>query len=271
GFLSSAPSRFQQRFNTSSRAANNVVGLFAQEEWRLRAGLTLSIGARWDDESVLSDLDNFSPRLAVAWDPFGGHADGGAHRLTSPGRTVVRAGFGIFYNRALLRTIDDFSLGKSSILVDSDLTPDVLSLVRFPSPIVGRALAEKFGLKETSFLRRVSERLQIPYTIQTGIGVERQIVERLSANADYIFTRGAHLWRERNVNAPVVPEGFHNLTEYLLSRDFDNRATAKRGRPISAANADVVRFDLGTQTSSTSGAIRLVNGVRVLTLGLNAP
>src|SRR5262249_15392915 len=34
-FLSNAPSRFQQRFDTSSRVANNAIGLFAQEEWRL--------------------------------------------------------------------------------------------------------------------------------------------------------------------------------------------------------------------------------------------
>jgi hypothetical protein len=89
--------------------------------------------------------------------------------------------------------------------------------------------------------------------------------------ADYIYTRGVHLWRESNINAPVVPPGFKNLTEYLLSRDFDNRPGAGGDRPISGANADVVRFDLGANTSTTPGAIDIVNGVRLLTLGLNAP
>src|SRR5262249_43981364 len=50
-----------------------------------------------------------------------------------------------------------------------------------------------------------------------------------------------------------------------------NRPGFVEGRPISGASADVVRFDLSANTSSTAGAIRTVNGVRVLTLGLNAP
>jgi hypothetical protein len=69
----------------------------------------------------------------------------------------------------------------------------------------------------------------------------------------------------------VLPPGFKTLTEYLLSRDFDNRPDADGDRPISGASADVVRFDLGAGTSATPGAIDIVNGVRLLTLGLNAP
>ncbi|HMG34734.1 MAG TPA: TonB-dependent receptor [Blastocatellia bacterium] len=270
-FLSNAPSRFQQRFDTASRVRNNVAGLFVQDEWHVRPNLTLSAGARWDNESVLQDRDNFSPRVAIAWDPFGGRSSDATHRLLRRGTTVIRAGFGIFYNRALLRTMDDFSLGRSSIVVDSDLQKEVLALVRFPQPISDHAIAEHFGVKETSFLRRVSDRLQIPYTLQTGFGIERKVRDDLVANVDYIFTRGAHQWRESNINAPVLPVGFGSFTDYLLSRDFDNRPGFVEGRPISGASADVVRFDLSANTSSTAGAIRTVNGVRVLTLGLNAP
>jgi hypothetical protein len=42
-------------------------------------------------------------------------------------------------------------------------------------------------------------------------------------------------------------------------------------RPIVSSSADVVRFDSGTNTSTTSGALRTQNGVRVVTLGLQAP
>ena len=192
-------------------------------------------------------------------------------RLAEPGKTVVRAGLGLFYNRALLRTIDDFSLGRSTLALDSDITADVLSAVRFPKPIVDRALVERFAVKETSFLRRVNEGLEIPYTLQTGLGVERQISKKIVATADYIFTRGAHLWRETNINAPTLPAGFSSFTQFLMGRDFDNRAVSSGRRPISGANADIVRFDAGANTSTTAGAIRIENGVRILTLGLNAP
>ena len=270
-FLDNNPSRFVQRFDTKSTQSNNVTGLFAQDEWKIVPNLTFSFGMRWDRESVLNDSNNFSPRLAIAWDPFGGKLFRSFKKLASPGKTVVRAGFGMFYNRALLRTIDDFSLGTSTIILDSDISPALLPALKFPQAISDQTLIDKFGLPETKFLRRVSPDLEIPYTLQTGLGIERQLTKSLIATADYIYTRGAHLWRETNANAPVLPKGFDNFTQYLLSRDFDNRAGSTGGRPISGATADVVRFDTSANTSSTSGAIKVENGVRVLTLGLNTP
>jgi hypothetical protein len=269
-FLANAPSRFIQRFDTESRLSNNVAGLFVQEEWKVKPNLTLSFGMRWDNESILDDRDNFSPRVAIAWDPFGGKPSRKSKRFSEAGKTVVRAGFGIFYNRALLRTIDDFSLGASTTIIDSDIAPEVLIAVRFPLPLVDESIINRFGLRETSFLRRISPELEIPYTIQTGLGIERQLGKSLVITADYIFIRGAHLWRESNINAPVLPDGFSSFTEFLLGRDFDNRSSAGRPRPIVGASVDVVRFDLGTDTSTTRGAISVENGVRVLTLGLNA-
>jgi hypothetical protein len=267
-FLADLPDRFVQRFGTKSRLSNNVAGLFIQDEWKIKPHLTLSYGVRWDNESILDDRDNFSPRISLAWDPFGGKA---SNHSSQAGRTVIRAGFGMFYNRALLRTIDDFSLGRTTLIIDSDVTPAVLSSLQFPKPITDSALVERFGLPETEFLRRISPDLEIPYTIQTGFGVEREVVKNLVATADYAFTRGAHLWRESNINAPVLPEGFASFTDYLLSRDFDNRPDSGGARPIASATADVVRFDLGSNTSTTAGAIKIRNGLRVLTLGLNAP
>ena len=268
-FLSNRPSRFVQRFNTRSEASNDVLGLFIQDEWKIAPNLTLSFGVRWDNESILDDRDNFSPRLAIAWDPFGAKLFRGLN--LESGKTLIRAGFGLFYNRALLRTIDDFSLGTSTTTVDSEIMPQILMSVIFPQPLTDAKLIERFGLAETQFLRRISPDLEIPYTIQTGLGIERQITKSVIATLDYIFTRGVHLWRESNINAPILPSGFQNFSEYLQSRDFDNRPAASGIRPISGSTADVIRFDGTSNTSSTPGATQVANGVRVLTLGLNAP
>jgi Carboxypeptidase regulatory-like domain/TonB dependent receptor len=270
-FLANQPSRFVQRFETTSRVENDVIGLFAQDEWRLRPNLTLSAGVRWDNETVLDDRRNFSPRMAIAWDPGGARLFRSFKRLAEPGKTVVRAGFGVFYNRALLRTIDDFSLGRTTTIVDSNISAALLSAVRFPQPITNQSLVTQFGVSETKFLRRVDQNIEIPYTIQSGLGIERQLGKKLVVTADYIYTRGAHLWRETNVNAPVLPSGFLSFTEYLASRDFDNRPSASGQRPVAGSNADIVRFDTGANTSTSSGAIKVENGLRVLTLGLNAP
>lgn len=263
-FVENRVERFVQRFDTESRLSNGVLGLFVQDEWRLRPWLTLSLGLRFDKESILKDADNISPRIAVAWDPFGAKAK-------TRGSTVIRAGFGVFYNRALLRTLDDFSIGSSKIRIDSDITPALLTEVRFPQAVTDAAIIKEYGRKETGFLRRVSPDLEIPYTIQTGVGVERMVTRKAAVTADYVFTRGAHLWRESNINAPVLPAGFATFTDYLLGRDFDNRPLETGARPIVGTNADVVRFDLGAGASTTPGAVVVENGLRVLTLGLNAP
>ena len=107
-FLANNPSRFRQNFLTTSTQRNTYIGIFAQDEWRLLPNLMISYGLRWENESILPDRNNFGPRAALAYDPF------------KTGKTVIRAGAGIFYNRALLRTIDDFTLGAQQLFLDTN-------------------------------------------------------------------------------------------------------------------------------------------------------
>ncbi|HKV05008.1 MAG TPA: TonB-dependent receptor [Candidatus Acidoferrales bacterium] len=65
-------------------------GAFAQDQWRITPNLTLNYGLRWDVESgltsyVKNDYNEWQPRLGLAWSP--------------DSKTVVRAGFGMFFDR----------------------------------------------------------------------------------------------------------------------------------------------------------------------------
>ncbi|HEY6400079.1 MAG TPA: hypothetical protein VI479_01640, partial [Blastocatellia bacterium] len=93
-FLANTPSRYRHRFSTDSELRNTYIGIFFQDDWKPKQNLTLAFGLRWENETILKDRNNFGPRMSLAWDPF------------KTGKTVVRAGYGIFYNRALLRTLD---------------------------------------------------------------------------------------------------------------------------------------------------------------------
>src|SRR6267143_2833249 len=114
-FVANAPSRFRQNFLTTSTQHNTYMGFFAQDEWRLKPNLVLSYGVRYENETIVRDLNNFAPRLAFSYDPFG------------TGKTVVRGGAGIFYNRALLRTIDDFTLGAQKRFFDTDALTNAIT------------------------------------------------------------------------------------------------------------------------------------------------
>jgi hypothetical protein len=104
--------------NPHAGFANNTLGLFIQDSWRVRPSLTLNYGLRYDVEftpvfpavnqisqnaqdalgivrGMNRDTDNFAPRVGLAWDP------------SKDGKTVVRASYGIFYDHPLLATVFD--------------------------------------------------------------------------------------------------------------------------------------------------------------------
>jgi hypothetical protein len=277
-FLADTPDRFRQRFQTDSRQRNIYTGFFAQDEWRVRPNLSVHVGLRHDNETILRDRNNFAPRLAAAYDPFG------------TGKTVIRLGAGFFYNRALLRTIDDFTLGQNRLVFDTDALTDaatgraltdaqrrafIIANLRFPQTLSPDApLVRQFASLQTDFTRRLDPALRIPESYQANVGFEREIARGFVLEANYTFNRGIHLWREFNSNAPRLPRGYRDFTDYLLSRDFPNLRDSAGVRPLYNAQSagDLVRFNISPASASNPDAIsRIVEfGVPVSVFNLNS-
>lgn len=278
-FLANTPSRFRQNFLTTSTQRNTYIGVFAQDEWRIKPNFMLSYGVRYENESIVHDVNNFGPRAAIAYDPF------------KTGKTVIRAGAGIFYNRALLRTIDDFTLGAQQRFFDTDTLVDpatgklmsaaqrrafIAANLRFPQTLTAdSSVVRQFGVLNAGFSRRLDPSLNIPESYQTNIGVEREIGRRLVFEANYTWNRGLHLWREFNVNAPRLPNGFNNFTVYLASRDFTNFLSGPGGvRPLlnTTTAGDLVRFVLAPpDPTNPNSVVRVIEfGVPVSLINLNS-
>jgi hypothetical protein len=259
-FLANRPSRYEHRFFTESELRNTYTGVFLQDDWKARPNLTFAFGLRWDNETILKDRNNFGPRLSFAWDPL------------KSDKTVVRGGYGIFYNRALLRTLDDYILTSNTLRVDTntETAERLLAELKFPQALPATdPRVRQFGVREAGFIRRLSKDFRIPESYQASLGFERELARGFKVEINYVFNRGLHLWREVNANAPRLPAGFNNFTEYLLSRDFDNALNPVTGqRPITATgNADIVRFSLSAQPTQTSR-----EGARsIVSFGLNNP
>jgi hypothetical protein len=85
------PQVYQQGFGNPDYPGYTrpLTGLFIQDSWKITSNFTLNYGLRYDIDSEYNPLNtyykDFGPRIAFAWDPFKDH------------KTVVRAGYGIFY------------------------------------------------------------------------------------------------------------------------------------------------------------------------------
>ncbi len=277
-FLVDRPNRYRHSFLTESTQRNNYFGFFFHDEWRPRSNLTISLGLRYERESILADENNFGPRVSFAWDPF------------NSGKTVIRAGGGIFYNRVLLRTIDDFTLGQQQLFIDTNALRDpatsrllsaderrafIAANLRFPATLAPDSpLVKQFGVHNTAFSRRLDPELRIPESYQASLGFERNLGGGFSFETSYSFNRGIHLWREFNANAPRLPAGYRDFVEYLSSRDFPNFRSSTLGlRPLynAAGAGELVRFVLTPIDNNPNTIGRMTEfGVPISLINLNS-
>jgi hypothetical protein len=168
-------------------------GLFVQDDWRVRPNLTLNLGLRYEGQTNIGSNFNIAPRFAFAWSPGSGGASG------RPPKTVIRGGFGIFYNRfnensTLLANRANGTNQQQFIITD----PAVLDAVPFPGIPSTTALA---SLPQVTW--RVADDLQAPTVYTTGLQMERQLPLRTTMFVGFFNFRIRHVIRARDINAPL--------------------------------------------------------------------
>lgn len=177
--------------------------LFANDDWRVSPKLTLSYGLRYEAQTNVSNNINFAPRVGFAYSPGAGGA--------RPPKTVIRGGFGIFYDRIS----ENLSLQENRFNGQNQIqyfvtNQAVLSQAVFTlNGVTNVPTAAQIAalVPGSSVVRRMAGDIRSPYTIQSAISVERQLPYRTTLAFTYLFTRTQDLLRTRNVNAPVCPPG----------------------------------------------------------------
>ncbi len=76
--------------NPNSKVNVFDAGLFFQDDYKINPKFTLSYGLRYETQSWIGDHHDWAPRISLAWAP--GHGNG-------PSKTVIRAGYGWFFDR----------------------------------------------------------------------------------------------------------------------------------------------------------------------------
>ncbi len=188
-------SGFTQTFgNTVVPQTNPNTGFYLQDEWKLRPSLTLNAGIRYDLqflESISTDKNNFSPRAGFAWSPFASR------------RTVIRGGFGLFYDRIPLRALANalLSSGNTTALTPSSQVSVSLSPAQVGAPVFPNVLSTLPAGVLANFTT-MDPRMQNAYATQGNVEFERQLSANSSFSAAYQRLRGIHLIVSINQNVP---------------------------------------------------------------------
>ena len=168
---------------------------FIQDDWKVRPNVTLSLGARYEVQGLVSDHKDFAPRVGLAYAP--GSAKKG------PQKTVIRGGIGMFYDRIGFGPFESAFLNNGINQFDYTVTnPTFYPNVPSPSSL-------NAGTNE---IYKVDPKLRADYSIQSAIGVERQLPHSTTVAVTYTNNRSNHLAQTIPINTPYP--GTYN---YLLA------------------------------------------------------
>lgn len=269
------PQVFIQGIGNSNKTFNNYpLAFFLQDSWRVHPRLTLNYGVRYDIEltqkfdaatelnqaaeaafnvveGIPVDKNNFAPRFALAWDPRGN------------GNTVIRAGYGLFYDHPLLAVAFNATTAEGALstqLLAAGGTPTrrpasvnpiaamnassvfqgVLNQAQLPMGYLPDEQRFDSKLPDSLFINQnfLSTGVPLPllpftlpvaggfrygYAQQANLTLEQKIASDYKISVSYTYTHGLKLNRPRNVNT---------TDPALLSVNYRNALAA--GLPVSS-------------------------------------
>ncbi len=255
-YQNSMPSQYSRTFGTPLADVSYLdLGVYAEDDWRIRPNLTLSYGLRVESQNQIGDHADWAPRIGIAW---------GLGSSKSTPKTVLRAGFGIFYDRfgqgLILNTIRQNGTNQIQYITSCDPTsanyaaecPIAAYYPNVPDPSV-------LGPAASATIRTIAPNLRSPYTMQTALTLERQLAKFGTASLTYLNSRGEHTFVSQNINAPL-PDGTRPLGGTDNIYQYESAGIFRQNQLIANARINTQRFSLFTfymlnyANSDTSGA-----------------
>jgi hypothetical protein len=180
--------------NSTIQARETDVGFYAEDDWKALSNLTISYGLRLEAQNVINSTRDFGPRTSIAY---------GIPTKSGKTTTVVRAGFGIFYNRFQLNSIASqiTNNGKNT----QDLTysspgsacQPLFNGTAFTGYSPSCTTASATAARTTIQLNDAG--LRSPYIMQSALTVEQQLGKLGSISVSYLNGRGEHQFLTRDL------------------------------------------------------------------------
>ena len=242
-FSGQSPGTISKGFgNSNVNPKANMFAPYIEDTWRIRNDLTLTTGLRYEYWGALAnglaypafniasgvglpnatdpkysdptqpqffdslfafkqnpDKRNFAPRFGIAYTPHWGRF------LFGDGKTVIRAGYGIFYD-GLFTNITVNSQQSQPNTFGGSITPGLGRGVPHASTFPGIGPT----LNSTLFSESMASNLHNPLTQQWNVDVQRELPLGLVLTLAYVGTRGEHLFTNQDFNPAVGFDAFGN-------------------------------------------------------------
>ena len=256
---------YQQAFagpsTTGPETKPNITELaaFVQDEWRARKDIVVTLGLRYDLQSIAQggfrnpdaqlaaaginttfvpkDKNNLGPRLGVAWTPNS--------------RTVVRAGYGLFYGRTPSIMSGTAHSGNGRNVQTFTLTG--AAVPKFPNRFASlEQLLSAGGTAPKPSISVFDPDYENPEVHQASAGVEYALNDDLAVSASYLFVAGRKLQRSNdfNVETPVATEVPISGGGSLTIQRFPS------ARPFTAFDR-IVRYESTAESTYNGATIEL--------------
>ena len=243
-FLQGTPSGGAQVSGDSRRHTfQNSDGLFVQDSFRLTSRMTLNYGLRWDYFGVIGeknglmwtfdpanggnnvqtnqlydkDLNNFAPRVAFAYD------------LTGKGQSVIRAGWGLFYD-AFSQDLFLGHLPWNCVFCPGPaypgLGPQALATGSAVAQILPGQPVYGAGSPEGDFFS-VDPHMRTPYIQNFNLNFQQQIASKAVVEIGYVGSRGTKLFQFYDINQPshaaiTAADLANGVSGYGVPRQYPN-------------------------------------------------
>ena len=227
-------------------------GLFFQDDYKLRPNLTLSYGLRYEAQNQIGDYNDWAPRIGLAWAPKRGSA---------PAKTVIRAGYGWFFDRFGSTYVLD-AIRRNGTNQQQYVVKNPTFYQNAPSPTELASLSTV-----TPTIYQLAPNLRAGLNMQAAIGVEHQWGKIATTSVTYVNSRGIHQFLTDNVNAflpgtydaasgtGIRPNGVNENIYQFQSGGIYNQNQLMVNYSVRAKRVSLFGFYmLGLAKADTSGA-----------------
>ncbi|MGP8259965.1 MAG: carboxypeptidase regulatory-like domain-containing protein [Acidobacteriaceae bacterium] len=179
-------------------ARETDVGFYAEDDWKAKPNLTISYGMRYEAQNVINSSHDIAPRVAFAY---------GIPRKNGKTTTVIRGGYGFFFNRFGLNSIEgQIANNGTNAQSFTYLNPSATSCTPasnysngFFTQYTGTGCTSGSGTSGAVTPTVNAPNLRSTYNMEVAATLEQQVGKYASVTVTYLNARGFHQFVTRQI------------------------------------------------------------------------